>query len=778
MPSENNAINFDRLRGWILDLYPSYFGQMSIWVIAESGERIRLLDKFQPKIYITGKEENLKVLSTRFFANDSVDSFSFVHKYVSPTETEKTEVLEVTMKDSRKIPSFVNRVLEIGEYLRFQVYNCDLGTQAYIYDRGIFPLSFVEIEVKKHELKYNLLDSVESVDYSIPPLRILRVHVDARKKPIENFNDPLREIVVFNESEKEVIDSGNEKEKLLRFVELVKEFDPDILLTQGGDSHLFPYLAERASFNGVLNSFVLSRENMPLTVEKKQGTTFFSYGRTYYRAPTRRLYGRVHIDTNNTFILNECGIDGLIEITRTCRVPLHKASRNSIGSSMSSLQFYQALKDNVLIPRNKSVPEIFKSAYELLIGDRGGFIFEPKMGIHDWVGEIDFSSMYPSLMAKNNISTETVLCKCCPDSALSVPELGYNICEKRVGIVPKTLKFVISKRLRYKRLKKKVKDSKLKETYERRQGALKWILVTCFGYLGYKNAKFGTIDGHIGVCAFGRYTFLKAAQIAEEAGFDIIHGIVDSLWLKKRNATVQDFLHLNEKIREEIGVPLSFEGCYKWIVFIPSKMHPNISVLNSYYGVKENGQIKVRGIEARRRDTPKFVYDAQMELIRILSAASNSKDFVQKIPAALNVVKEYRRKLIQGEVPIWDLIVTKRLSKGLEEYKQKVSQLIAAEQLLKKGVKVPSGKSIRFLFTSAENKQYNRRVRAEELTEDGTNADIKKYLQLLYSAASTILSTFGYSTKEIYDSIRGYHPTKLTHFSNTCGQNRADIDKS
>lgn len=771
MSSENNAINFNRLRGWIFDLYPSYFGQMSIWVIAESGERVRLLDKFQPKIYITDKEKNLKALSTRFFANDSVDSFSFVHKYVSPTETEKAEVLEVTMKDSRKIPSFVNRVLEIGEYLRFQVYNCDLGTQAYIYDRGIFPLSFVEIEVKEHELKYNLLDSVESVDYSIPPLRILRVHVDvARKKPIENFNDPLREIVVSNESEKEVINSGDEKEKLLQFVESVRKFDPDILLTQGGDSHIFPYLAERASFNGVLNSFFLSRENIPLTVEKKQGTTFFSYGRTYYRAPTRRLYGRVHIDTNNTFILNECGIDGLIEIARTCRVPLHKASRTSIGSSMSSLQFYQALKDDVLIPRNKSIPEIFKSAYELLIGDRGGFIFEPKMGIHDWVGEVDFSSMYPSLMAKNNISTETVLCKCCPDSALRIPELEYNVCEKRVGIVPKTLKFVISKRLRYKRLKREVKDFKLKETYERRQGALKWILVTCFGYLGYKNAKFGTIDGHIGVCAFGRYDFLKAAQIAEEAGFNIIHGIVDSLWLKKRNATVQDFLNLNEKIREEIGVPLSFEGRYKWIVFLPSKMHPNVSVLNSYYGVKENGQIKVRGIEARRRDTSKFVYDAQMAMIRILSTASNSKEFIQKIPAALNVVKEYRRKLIQGEVSIWDLIVTKRLSKELEEYKQKVSQLIAAEQLLKKGVKVPAGKNIRFLFTSAENKQYNRRVRAEELTEDRTNADVKKYLQLLYSAASTILSTFGYSTKEIYDSIRGHHPTKLTHFSNTCEQ--------
>jgi DNA polymerase I len=100
----------------------------------------------------------------------------------------------------------------------------------------------------------------------------------------------------------------------------------------------------------------------------------------------RRLYGRVHLDETNTFILNDCGLEGLIEIARTCRVPLHRAARSSIGSSMSSLQFYQAIKNDVLIPRNKSIPEVFKSAYELLVADRGGFVYEPKVGIHDHVG--------------------------------------------------------------------------------------------------------------------------------------------------------------------------------------------------------------------------------------------------------------------------------------------------------------------------------------------------------------------------------------------------------
>ncbi len=431
---------------------------------------------------------------------------------------------------------------------------------------------------------------------------------------------------------------------------------------------------------------------------------------------------------------------------------------------MSSLQFYQAVKDDVLIPRNKRISEAFKSAYELLVGDRGGFVYEPRIGIHEGVGEVDFTSMYPFLMAKNNISAETVLCSCCPDSRLRIPELDYHICEKREGIVPKVLRLAIGKRLRYKRLKKEADNVRLKEVYEGRQGALKWILVTCFGYLGYKNAKFGTVDGHIGVCAFGRQAFLRAARIAEEKGFRVIHGIVDSLWLRKKDASVEEYISLCREVSEEVGVPLSFEGRYKWIVFLPSRMHPNVGVLNRYYGVKDDGKIKVRGLEVRRRDTPKFVYDAQMEMIEVLATVDDSKTFMEKIPDALNVVKEYRRKLVDGEVSIWDLIVTKRLSKNPENYTQKVSQLIAAEQLLKEGVEISAGKKVRFLFTSAENKRYERRVKAKELIEEHTNSDARKYLLLLYRAASNILSPFGYSERDVHDYVRGYQETKLTSF--------------
>jgi DNA polymerase elongation subunit (family B) len=757
MQSSNGPTHPKRIKGLILDVYPSDFGEVTVWIIGEKGERVRLTDKFQPKMYISGKEEDIERLASRFFSIKAIASFKFEYKYAHATDAKKSKVLEVTLKDCRKTFAFTRSVLKMGDFLRYEVHNCDLhGDQAYLFSKEIFPLALVEVNVENTGLKYTLLDSVEGVDYSMPPLRIMKLSIEiARKGRVANLNDPIKKMQITQADSQVFIDSGEEKEKLLQLVKAVKEFDPDIVLTAGGDSHIFPYLIRRAMINDVLDEFILSRDDVSFLSKRIRGRTYFSYGRTYYRPPTNRLFGRIHIDEHNTFILNECGFEGLIEIARTCRVPLHKAARSSIGSSMSALQFYQAIKNDVLIPRKKSIPEAFKSAYELLVGDRGGFIYEPKVGIHDLVGEVDFASMYPSLMIRNNISAETVLCECCPNSQLKIPELNYHICEKRVGIVPKALRLALAKRLRYKQLREETTDPELKEVYDRRQAALKWILVTCFGYLGYRNAKFGTVDGHMGVCAFGRDTFLKAVRISEQRGFTIVHGIVDSLWLKKEGATIQEYVGLCQELSQEIGVQLNFEGRYKWIIFLPSKIHPRIGVLNRYYGIMENGTVKVRGLEVRRRDTPRFVYDAQREMIEVLSSANNSKEFFEKIPDALEIVKVYRQKLLDGEIPIWNLVVSKRLSKNPKRYKQRVSQVIAAEQLIKRGAQIHAGENIRFLFTSAENKRHERRVIAEQLIEPNTSSDIKKYLLLLYSAASNLLSFSGYTTKTIYDMSNG-----------------------
>jgi len=728
---------------------------MTVWIIAENGERIKLVDKFQPKIYVSGKIADLSKLTNQLVTSKSVASWRYVEKYADFMENKRSKVLEITTTDCRRVPYFARKLLRLGGYQKFRLHNVDVpDAQAYFYERDIFPLAFLGVTVQGDRLAYWLLDSVESVDYMVPPLRLMRISMEiAAERAVPNFNDAVRSIVLECDGERVVINEGDESEKILKMVEAIREKDPDIIFTRGGDSFLFPYLARRALVNGVLNRLVLGREDVPLRAKKKHGITFFSYGRVYFKAPMRRLYGRIHVDEENTFICSACGLDGLIEVSRTCRVPLHRAARASIGTIMSSLQLYQATKDDILIPWKKREPEAFKSAWELLVADRGGFIFEPKLGIHDWVAEVDFSSMYPTLMAKRNISAETVLCKCCPDSSLRVPELEYNVCEKREGIVPRTLKVILKKRATYRRLRNETKDPDLRQVYDRRQNALKWILVTCFGYLGYKNARFGKVDAHIAVCAFARDALLKTVSMAEERGFEIVHGIVDSLWLKKEGASPREYVELCEAVSQEIGVPLNVEGRYRWIVFLPSRVHVAVPVLNRYYGVFESGKIKVRGIEAVRRDTPPFIEKAQMDMIRVLAKASNSEAFMKRIPESVEVLRGYVEKLKRRDVDVRDLIVAKQLSMHPDRYAHDVFQAIAAKQLIREGVEISGGQTVRYLITDAENKRPSKRVKAAELITSETPFDAEKYVDMLIMAGANILSQFGYAKEKLKDEI-------------------------
>ena len=131
--------------------------------------------------------------------------------------------------------------------------------------------------------------------------------------------------------------------------------------------------------------------------------------------------------------------------------------------------------------------------------------------------------------------------------------------------------------------------------------------------------------------------------------------IVDSLWLKKEDAPSQEYIELCKEISKEIGALIGFEGRYRWIVFLPSKTCEGVPVLNRYYGVFENGKIKVRGVEARRRDTPNFIREAQLEMIKALSKAKNAEEFKKTFPHALDVLKKYAKELAQKTVQAEDL---------------------------------------------------------------------------------------------------------------------------
>src|SRR5438477_430966 len=111
------------------------------------------------------------------------------------------------------------------------------------------------------------------------------------------------------------------------------------------------------------------------------------------------------------------------------------------------------------------------------------------------------------------------------------------------------------------------------------------------------------------------------------------------MWLTKPDATAADYEELCAVIKKDLDLPLSFEGLYKWIVFLNSKTDPQAPVLNRYYGIFQDRTLKVRGIDVRRHDTPKIVEKCQTQMLGILKEADNSREFQALIPQVLNYLR-------------------------------------------------------------------------------------------------------------------------------------------
>lgn len=732
------------ISGWLLDIYPTQ-DRMVCW-IKHDRDVIKVEDCWTPSIYVAADDRaDLGKVLQNASVMQFVKDYNFVCRREKITDLGETVVLQLTLSDPAKALATARSIERLGRFGRFRLYNVDVPpAQSYFYQHDLFSLAYCRVQkMMNSRLAWKLVDDVRGCEYELPKLTGIDLDVKVRKQSgLPKFTDRIDSIIIkSDDGKKHEISSPSETEMLAELESMVARLDPDFIFTKDGDTFLFPYLISRAEEAGV--GLSLSRDDVPLTRPAREGMSYFSYGKIHFKPASVRLHGRVHVDAHNSFIWDEAAIHGIYEVARTCRMPLHTAARASIGRCMSSLQFYHATKSGIMIPWKPTLAEHFKTYQELLVADRGGFIFEPEIGVHEKVAEFDFASLYANIMMKKNLSAETVRCECCPDSKDRVPELDYNICEKRIGITPISLEILIKKRAEYKKLMKSEKDLKRKEIYNERQNALKWILVTSFGYLGFNNAKFGRIDAHIAVCAFDRHVFLQASKIAERLGFRVLHGIVDSLWVQKRNATYRDYLKLKSVIEQETGFEISFEGIYKWIAFVHSKKSSKLPVANQYFGAFKGGGLKVRGIEARRHDTPTFFKKFQLEVLKIMAGGNTIAEVRSLMPQVQGVFDKYARLLKDEKVQMDELVFVKNVSKDTDQHSERNTiENDALNRLAKEGKMLKAGQTLRYIISD-----YGKSVRRAtplELVDERTVFDPGRYIELLAQMCNSVTEPFGY----------------------------------
>ena len=722
------------IEGWLFDLYPDG-NDLVLWIKTRGGgaESFRL--RYLPSFYVAASGDMMEFLRSGMEDWDIQIQTEYAWKRTDIRDYERRRVLRVEV-ESKYFKDIVSRLPSLEER-GYRFFNIDVPRpQSFLYEQDLFPMGLVSVRSPKMG-GIESLDDRFSIDYEIPLLNELNVDVHPRT----SVDVAIESIWLDRDGERFEISGGSEDERIIGMVEAVDETDPDVVYISGSD---LSHISRRAQARGVAHELLFGRDKIRRLSTRGKGKSYFSYGTVYYKQPHQPFFGRIHIDPENSFMYGDSGMDGLIELSRLTKIPLQKSSTTSPGTGISSMQLDQAYREDLLIPWRKQEPEFFKPAMHLLECDRGGFVFEPNTGFFTRIGGIDFASMYPRIMERHNISPETVLCDCCGGTdAPRVPTCGYHLCTKRRGLIPKVLKPLLERRAYYKKLAKGGGEEA--SGYDMRQRAIKWLLVTCFGYLGYKNARFGKVEAHEAVTAFGRDKLFKAVKVAEESGYEVLHGIVDSLWLRRASATEADYEELCGRIQERSGLSISLEGIYRWIIFLPSKMYPEVPVLNRYFGVFENGEIKVRGIELRRSDTPGIVKKAQLEMLKVLSGARDLNGYLRRMDECISIIRNYAEVIRGGDVGLEDLTISRRVSKAPWEYSKLSHIAVSSLKLHKAGRTVRPGQFVGYVITKASSSNPWERVEPVEFYEEGSRYDRRKYIEEIIRAGTTLFEGLGYT---------------------------------
>ncbi len=495
------------MKGWILDVSADHSRDLiDTWIVSEDGERLRLSEPFKPSIYVGGDPDRLSALAEHLSTLEGVSWVRSEEAYLDVHHTAPSECLRVEIGPFSAITPIAREIERIGEYRSFSLYDVDtrLSTR-YMMLRGIHPLAHVEVGSR-----FKVLDDPDWGKEPLPPLRALPMHVFPDKRgPVPLLRDPIREVRLGEWS-----DSGrSEGELIISLVREIAQRDPDILVSAGGDSFVLPYLYHRSLMSGVESELVLDRSGELFRAPVRQGKSYFSYGNIMFKPFAYTMKGRLHLDAENSFVSHEGGLIGLATLSRMSLLTLQDMARLSPGSAISYMECVEALRRGRHVRWKKNLPEAWKSAVELSVSDRGGHIFDPVVGAFSEVVEMDFSSFYPHIMWRKNLSVETLNCPCCaPSPENTVPALGYHVCARQEGLISAVVGRILTERMRAKDLSKGARTCELRFPEESGMGdlvprngrdryrsistILKMVLVTCFGYTGYRNARNGKIEAH------------------------------------------------------------------------------------------------------------------------------------------------------------------------------------------------------------------------------------------------------------------------------------------
>jgi DNA polymerase elongation subunit (family B) len=769
--------------GWLLDVYIEQ-DKAILWIKSEDKKILKLIDSsYQPFFYILPRNEQ-----DGHYLFHVISQQSLVRKVIWE-ENKFTDLFKEGSK-SKLICIFPESVQYYNALLKKlekdsrvkQFFNTDLShIQRYLFYRlKIEPTSKVEVEYDGSRL--TKIVKVNEAEISPPPFSLLYVNVYTLSGNISSEDQVMmirtryEEEDSQHENEETSFDNKEEKKILEEFCNYVLVKDPDIIVSVEGDyptTMILDYLFSRTLKLSL--DLHLGREKtvVPTFLLKHPGVQW--------------IEGRLSISNrkyHSSSALNKFGFAGLIEMCRFSFLTLDLADKYSINRLIDSRNCYELIQSGFVIVKNNdnkgssSNHEHIRTIEELVSRDKGGMIISPQTGLHENVMVLDYDSEYANLIVNHNLSYETI----------SKGEVSKS--QGKQGLLPMVVEKYLKRRLYFKGLLKELSEESKEYLWcQQRIDSLKNILVCLYGTTGSLWNRYGNVLVFEEINKLSREVLIKTKDIVQKLGYELIYADTDSVFIKRNNGAIttarEEYCKVVDILRKETALPISIEHNYKFLVLLSLEASEKIEALKQYYGITYQGELVVRGIEARRHNIPRFIKQFQTELLYTLFFdCKGVEDVINKgyENALLLVTKAVDKIMIgskeEGDITQDDLVISKELGQDIEKYRSLFPHVCAAIQLGNKSssngnsYKYPSkGDTIKYIYTDAQHKNPLCRVMLLEVTtQERSNGgegekrnekkedegkkknnnnttmiyDKEKYREMILDAAETVLGYFGF----------------------------------
>jgi len=698
----------------------------------ENGETVcGFYENFEPYFYAQGSnvEEHVKN-EPNFVRIEKTERFLPLGY-----QSQKSEVWKIFIRNPAKTPELREKLASKG----FRVFEADIPFKyRFMSDFGLNGMGWVETEesngvatntvTTNQKIKIKSIRSIEKGGNAMLRYMALDIECVSLKEGEmpEGMKDPIimislafsghykgkKELVLSTRADKDVVYFETEKDMLKELIEIIMNYDPDIITGFNVNNFDLPYILDRMKENEVFASFgrcnkmvvknqIMSRYKINISgrvmvdsfeivkrdfslkrydlntvgmellgeekepIKKSQIDKFWKGNQDKFRLLINycKKDSKLAID----LLLRLNLLDKYIALSRVSGILLQDILDSGETTRIENILLRELNREGFIVPCKPTHLEVAKRESSRKIELKGGFVIEPEKGLHSNVLVLDFKSMYPSLMRTYNICPTTLVTNENVENAISSPS-GAKFAPENVrkGVVPEILGRLMEERnIVKKEMKKETMTERIRELKAEQQ-ALKIMSNAFYGHFGYPRSKVYSLDIANSITAFGRETIKKTKDhIEKNFGYQVVYGDTDSVMVKVPFDNLDDMKKAGENVAKNVtsvmkGVmELDFEKAFKRFLPLTKKRYAAWCFEVSNGGWLE--RMETKGIETVRRDW----CDLTSEMIEsVLEILLKENDIKKAIKHFKKVVDE----IVMGKTPIQKLIITKTMTKRAERY--------------------------------------------------------------------------------------------------------------